>query len=115
MKQFRASLGFNVAQLNSPLSTQLKLTKTLGGVVFIYVLTYIPASVMSPFMFEKPSESIYILWHFVMFLWCTNFWVNPFVYAAKNKDFKRAFKKLLRIGRKSNQVHDLRLESSFTE
>ncbi len=106
MKQFRASLGFNVVQLASPITTQIKLTKTLGGVVFFYLLSYVPASILSIFMFGKPSDIIRNLNYVTLLFWYTNYWINPFLYGAKNKDFKKAFKKLLGIGKMNNQVQD---------
>ena len=106
MNQFRGSLGFNATQLNSPLSTQIKLTKTLGGVVFVYILAYVPSSIVGAFIIGKPSNFLHIVWYVTVLLWCPNFWANPCIYAAKNKDFKVAFKKILGMGRKSNQVHN---------
>ena len=46
-------------------------------------------------------------WHYVhrasLILWWTNAWANPLIYAWKNKDFRRAFKLLLRVKRTQRQ------------
>ena len=69
-----------------------KITKVLCVVIGVFVLTYVPYTVTYILL----PQNYWLLAGFALF-WNINTFVNPIIYGYKNKDFRRAFKTLLKI------------------
>ena len=69
-----------------------KITKVLCVVIGVFVLTYVPYTIAYILLPQN-----YWLLAGLALLWNINTFVNPIIYGYKNKDFRRAFKTLLKI------------------
>lgn len=75
----------------------LRVTKMFAMVVGVYFSLYIPlisALFISNYIQPTPLHYGFIN-TFVLFK-DSNFWINPFIYAWRNKDFRKAYKTLLK-------------------
>ena len=69
-----------------------KITKVLCAVIGVFILTYVPYTVAYILL----PQNYWLLAGLALF-WNINTFINPIIYGYKNKDFKRAFKTLLKI------------------
>lgn len=69
---------------------QFQILQLMGLVLGVYFALYLPAAVLS--LCPRANTLWYNgLARFISLLYCANAVVNPFIYALKNEDFKRAF------------------------
>ena len=87
----------NTETANSISVKQLKITVSLGLVIFAYLLAYIPFMIgnfvinsVSPV--SENDRLIGLIGHV---LWQTNIWINPIIYTKHQPDFRLAFKALI--------------------
>lgn len=82
---------------------QHMVTKMMSMVLGIYLASYIPSMASAVVLLLYPLPVTFIVHKVSTILWWTNAWLNPFIYAWKHADFRRAFKTLLHI--KSNRTN----------
>lgn len=74
---------------------QVKSTKTLCIVVAVFFLLNSPYSITNLVILFVSSQEIYVMSQYLLILASLSSCVNPFIYAYREKHFKRAFKKIL--------------------
>ena len=83
----------------SGLSTQarsdLSVARMLGMVVGLFFMLYLPFMVLGSIVKPDSPELIRFLYYVNILVYDLNFWINPIIYAWRNKDFRKAFRSLL--------------------
>ena len=75
---------------------QWKITKMMAKIMLIYVVFFIPLSIVDRLMRIYPHEKIYTYaYNFYSVLVIINTWINPFLYVSQNPPFRSAVRKLL--------------------
>ncbi len=77
--------------------SQHKITKMMVAVLGVYFCCNTPAYISATMLYMKPTTIL-----FQITIWCTIFFkiqnfINPFIYAWKSADFRKVFKKMLKI------------------
>ena len=103
--------GKKIAALNKPYDTyeattnrqQKRIAKMMIMVLGTYSICLIPQNIASILQRVYPdSMLILVLEKITVFIFWTDTWINPIIYAWKSKDFRLAFRKL--FGMKANNV-----------
>lgn len=87
----------------SPSSTwsNSRSNNTMATVVLVYLLTTIPAALVSAFVRAGvTSVPLIVTREGLIFLWCCQGWINPLIYAWRRPEFRSAYKRLLCISEK---------------
>ncbi len=72
-----------------------KITRMLGLVLGVYLCAYIPSAITASILNGQVSSTAFMIDKTVALFWWSNSWANPLIYAWKNIEFRRAFKRLL--------------------
>ncbi|XP_078410475.1 alpha-1A adrenergic receptor [Cetorhinus maximus] len=92
-QQFRSSLSMRLLKF----SREKKAAKTLGIVVGVFILCWLPFFTILPlgafFPSIKPSDVVFKV---IFWLGYFNSCINPIIYPCSSKEFKRAFTRLLK-------------------
>ena len=73
----------------------MKVTKTMGLVIGVYLGTWLPIIIIAPMARDDSPATVQWLDTAATWLWLCNAFINPIIYAFRFSDFKRAFNKLL--------------------
>ena len=77
---------------SSQSKAQKRITTVLSLVIGVFVVTYVPSAIVLTLATRfPPSHSIGWFLAFFIVLWNINTFINPIIYAWKNRDFKKAF------------------------
>ncbi len=74
-----------------------KITKMIGLVLSVYLISYVPQFLVFPLFIYYSGYAIFVFDMFLSILWWTNAWANPVIYAWKMLEFRKAFKKILHL------------------
>ena len=85
---------------NDSVTYGLKIAKMTAWVLGGYLLSVTPVLILQGSM-DQIGNTYHVLERVSVIFWWNNCWINPVIYAWKDKDFRRSFRKLLRI----SQVH----------
>ncbi|XP_046730093.1 trace amine-associated receptor 13c-like [Silurus meridionalis] len=90
-----AKLGLNQRKRTS----ELKATKTLGTVVFVYLVCWIPWYIFLLNIENVPDSNVII--NYLMCLFYSNSFINPIIYAISYPWFRKSFSFCALVGKKS--------------
>ena len=74
-----------------------KMNRVVGMVVLCFQISWLPFFITQLMLINDVTPTKVLVANFLVFLGILNSTVNPFIYAWKNKQFRRAFKKLLLV------------------
>ena len=72
-------------------------TKMASIILGVYFGTYLPKLIIIPFAKTGAPQWTRYATSVAQWILHINSWINPWLYAWKNKDFKEAFQKILRL------------------
>ena len=81
---------------------QTKLSKMMAINMILFHILYLPATILEPFAMSG-NLVIFSFYYLSRVLWFSKAMINPIIYGWLNKDFRNAYKKLLRI-KHSNKI-----------
>ena len=84
--------GFNLSRKLAKLSKEKKAAKTLGCVMGIFIICWLPffvTNIVSGFCFQCLGSDPELVFQIVTWLGWLNSSMNPFIYAACSRDFSR--------------------------
>ncbi len=100
IKQSRQVQAATEEEQKSAARGQMKVTKMLGMVVGIYIVTYVIVLMVDPLLDTGGGENA--PWKdgvrmVSLLIYYSTTWLNPLIYAWKAKDFRKAFMQILHI------------------
>ena len=72
----------------------LLITKMMAMVVGAFFTLYIPVIISIVFMTESPPFWQHVVHQLAFIIYDVNFWINPVIYAWRNKQFRKAYRSL---------------------
>lgn len=86
----------NMAQIQKR-KTELRITKMIGMVVGVFFCTYLPTVILTAFVLKDvKSDFLQYIYHAAIFVMDINFWINPVIFAWRDKKFRKAFQMLFK-------------------
>ena len=92
--QVTSHMPFTMQQLNRRKSN-IRIAKMMAMVFGVFFLLYLPVSVISPLVNAASPSWLREMSYSTLIIYQLNFWINPFIYAWKDEQFKKALKTLL--------------------
>ena len=86
----------------------LRITKMMALVYGVFSLLYTPMGISFATISKSPPFWQYVLLHLSICLADMNYWINPAIYAWRNKQFRKAFQQLF----SGCKCHSTRLDNS---
>lgn len=84
-------------EINKQVQKGNRVTRMLSIVLGLYFVLYLPTIVFGSFGDETDSDILIIIKYVSFMLFFTAMCVNPFIYAWKSKEFRRAFGRVLHV------------------
>ena len=80
-----------------------KMNRVVGMVVLCFQISWLPFFIVQLTLINDVTQTKVLVANFLVFLGILNSTVNPFIYAWKNKQFRRAFKKLIWVSAEAEE------------
>ena len=93
--QVTAHLPMNLQQQQRRLSN-IKIASMMAMVFGVFFALYCPMIICVILITPTSPMWFYVLFYVTIAIYKINFWVNPFIFAWRDKNFKKAFKTILR-------------------
>ena len=104
LRRIQAESVFNTGDTTNRPSKQMN--RVVGMVVLCFQVSWMPFFILQLTLIEDVTVTKVLVANFLVFLGILNSTINPFLYAWKNKQFRRAFRKLLcfKVENQDNEI-----------
>lgn len=104
-----ANESMNTSQI-ARRTTEIRITKMMAMVVGVFFVLYSPFFIANLGLIFVPSKVTRVIFRCAILLCDISFWINPLIYAKRDKEFRNAFDKLfakLKCKRESQPINNI--------